>query len=108
MTPDDLEKMLRAATPGPWTDQHPGYDDHEHCIRSIKMDTAVLLPFCYGGEAGIDITSSDMGFILASRVLMPALLRLWRAARTLDDADWHSTEDYTDIEEALRELERLP
>lgn len=104
MTPDDLSKILDAATPGPWsahgticcpdrgwvTTQEVGHKQPTHAF-----------------------SIADAEMVATMRNLAPALLRLWRAAKTHSVGD-HFNECYSDngcvcgkddIDAALRELE---
>ena len=68
---DELERLERAATPGPWVDVDP------HNIRHAE-------PNIYAGDQEIaDVFSStaDSALVCAARNALPALLRVARAAQ---------------------------
>ena len=77
---DDIEKLIEAATPGPW--QHR--DNCEvmttemlrHCVASCgpKRD------FSFGNSS----STANAAFIAASRTLMPKLLKLAHTSISLD------------------------
>lgn len=104
MTPDDLEKLLAAATPGPW-------EEHDHggtVCRISDIENHLCTPIF--DLEGRQNDYNDAKFAAAAMNAAPALLRLWRAAkslRSIDETTSPSIRSAKDryLDDALRELE---
>jgi hypothetical protein len=92
MTPDDLEKLLAKATPGPW-ESHGTI-----CCPDRGWVTTQETGHAQPTHA---FSIADAEMVAALHNLAPALLRLWRAA-LMWDADPECADDITN---ALIELE---
>lgn len=85
MNLDELERLERAATPGPWA-SFADTPEPLYGVASIAGDrnTAIIEICC---EPAHDERSADMALIAAARSALPALIRIARAAMELSEAN---------------------
>jgi len=100
---DDIEKLIAAATPGPWEHR----DNCEvmttemlrHCVASCgpKRD------FSFGNSSSM----ANAAFIAASRTLMPKLLKVVREIKFIRDiGEYANDRDWAALDQALTDLEQ--
>ena len=127
-TLDQIEEMDRNATPAPWTIDTENWTAGELYLDASDGPDLIETGWRTDGGVMSDgdgltyTTAADMRLIAALRNAAPGLLRLWRAARTLeewacahDDTDyWHEFiirtgdrdgEDWYEFRAALADLE---
>lgn len=114
MTPDDLDRLLAAATPGPW---HVNQGVATWNVTNDIKDFFGHAGLCFddgsaGGEYGDTCSAKTRDAIVALRNLAPAFLRLWRAAAlvrgdlwTMPDLPLSVIQNAYELDEALSELE---
>ena len=109
MTLDDIEKLIAAATPGPWKTYNAGFavmaleqPEYSNGVAAIAEAAA--------RDVDVQAARDNAAFIAASRELMPRMLK---ALRTLEWIAEHSiiecgrwTEAVMKSREALAELEQ--
>ena len=72
---DEIEKLIAAATPGPWTEE---YENSGYIMAHQKGGGHDICKMTTGS------TKADADFIAASRTLMPKLLKLAHTSISLD------------------------
>jgi len=96
VTPDDMECLLAAATPGPW---------ESHTTICCPDRGSVSVQETGHAQPSHAFSITDAELVVALRNAAPALLRLWRAANALRDGD--TPAKWGEFQDALRELEAV-
>lgn len=78
MTLDDIEKLIAAASPGPWLYNGAGGYVAFFAVTNERIADYISAP----NSAGLNPSAPDAAFIAAARTLMPRLLRVVREAET--------------------------
>ena len=96
---DELERLSKAATPGPWLivpNSAEGKDeawDYWHKVGPLDL---------MGKEP-----DAETLFIAAARNHLDALIRVARAAQKVVDGAWHDCSNHPELDRALLDLDNI-
>jgi len=106
---NELEKLAKAATPGPWVGDTQGWDGHAQRIIYVADGSYKTLAKITGKWDGFEKDQdANTKFIAAANPeVVLALIKVVRLAKEVEELHHEETDPDMDLNEALTELEIL-
>lgn len=81
---EELERLLKAATPGPWVPCGAWIDGGENgCTEVLAPAPVDCATYCLGGRSRIELSEADRKSIIAAHNALPDLIALAKLAEEL-------------------------